>query len=379
MKPWSWLRAGAGLCVLACLPVAGAQYARTLEALTRRPSEAGPSQSVGGVSTGASASPLTSTRGENVSLLNQRPLPFRGQSRRVHSRVMSAAQGGSMPGRNRRGRGGGLAGFAGGTFRDRTGEIGMITGLTASKNLALPRPGVPVGYVPGLSASEYTPRRETTRFHDVLGLLPSAPAPLETPLGSAAERLDGYTDELVAHSELTALALFKQATIEMRDARTGRFENCTDCGDKLAHAVQRLKMVRDLTPDLGLPLLLMAHAALEQDRPMQALSQLLEAQEREKGVFSAAAEPFARYFGDADAEGRKSDYLEAQMRRYVRIAEYNPQSTTAQALQAYCAWRLGESDVARAALSQLEILVRSSPGENEELLGFAAALRAALR
>jgi hypothetical protein len=379
MKPCVWVQAGAFLCVLACLPMADAQYARTLEALTRRPSEAAPSENVGRFfGSGARSSPLTTTRGENVPLMNQRSLPFRGEARGAHSRVMPGAQAGSMPGRGPGGVGGGKAGEGMEVFRNRTSEIGMITGLTASQNLELPRPGAPAGYVPGLSACEYTPRRETTRFQDILGLTPSGPAPDEPLLGTTAERLNRHTDELAAQAESAALALFKQATAEMRDVRTGRFENCTDCPDRMARAVQRLTMVSDLTPDSGLPLLLMAHVALEQERPLQAVAKLVEALRRERDLLSRATDGFAGYFGDADTAGGKSEFLEAQMRRYVHIGEYNPNSPVAQALQAYCAWRLGDRDAARAALSQVELLVRSSAADDNELLNFTATLRSAL-
>ncbi|HQL54925.1 MAG TPA: hypothetical protein PLQ87_09475, partial [Phycisphaerae bacterium] len=260
-------------------------------------------------------------------------------------------------------------------FMSQFDRIGTISGLNAARSLQLPLPGVPIGYVPALSASRYTPRAPATRFENLLGLTPVPTEPAVPLTTTVAERLEQRTAERAAQAEREGIALFKQATVDMRHPETLRFERCTDCNENLVRAMQRLRMASELDRQTAVPLLLMAHLALEQERPLQAVDDLLAALRRAQSVFTGAPGEFDAYFGDASATGR-SAFLEMQMRRYARIAELNPGSPSAQALQAYCAWRLGDSGAAQLALGQVEQLAMSDPGRTDELLNFAAALRA---
>lgn len=376
MRWWYWLWVGGALGVLATVPGASAQAqrARTLDNLIRRPADEGPSTSLGGYFTRSPLAPLSATRRESsVALLGQPRLPSRGDlNSTANQGLLQTARLGlratmGMPQRT----------FYADLFANRDQQFGMITGLDAARSLQLPLPGVPIGYVPALSASRYTPRAPATRFENLLGLTPVPTEPAVPLTTTVAERLEQRTAERAAQAEREGIALFKQATVDMRHPETLRFERCTDCNENLVRAMQRLRMASELDRQAAVPLLLMAHLALEQERPLQAVDDLLAALRRAQSVFTGAPGEFDAYFGDASATGR-SAFLEMQMRRYARIAELNPGSPSAQALQAYCAWRLGDSGAAQLALGQVEQLAMRDPGRTDELLNFAAALRAVM-
>lgn len=372
---------GVGLILIGLpLPAAVSQYARKLEGLVDRPTTNAPSALLGGTYTRQAAQPLAAARESNVALLTQRMLPSRASMRDYrYGRGLTYGQTGLMED---------SAAFPRskffdvmtGAFRSRHEEIGFITGMNAATSLALPVPGVAPRGLPTLTASAYTPRPRTERFHDLLGLIPARSAEPLSLLPSAPERLDARTDDVALRAQREGLTLFKQGTIEQRDPRTGYFEKCLDCSDKLAAALRRLRMASDLDGHAALPVLLSVHAALEQDRPLLAASNLVEALRREPRLLledGAALDPF---FGDATAEGERSAFLAAQMRRYARTGTFNPDSVLAYALEAYCAWRLGESGPARTALTRVEELARAStPEEAEALQVYVAGLRAALQ
>lgn len=375
MRRCSWLWVGGIVGLLATVPgaLAQAQRARTLDNLIRRPADEGPSASLGGYFTRSPLAPLSATRrGTNVALLGQPQLPSRSDVGHAgNPGLLQTAQLGlrttmGLPQRV----------FYADLFANRDRQFGMISGLDAAQSLQLPLPGVPIGYVPALSASRYTPRAPATRFEKLMGLTPVEPPAV--PLTSTmAERLEQRTAERAMQAERDGIAFFKRATVDVRNPETGRFERCPECNDSLIRAVQQLQLASELNSQTAVPLLLMAHVALEQERPLQAVDDLLGALRRTHAVFTGAEGAFATYFGDATGEGR-SAFLETQMRRYAQIAQYNPDSPTAQALQAYCAWRLGDWGAARLALTQVEQTATTVPGRMDELLDFAATLRSAM-
>jgi hypothetical protein len=369
-----------GLCVIgACLPAARAQHARKLEGLLNRPASNSPSQTIGGQFTASAARPLESTHGPNVSMFGQRPLPSRASMR-------SYAYGASL-GLGQLGFQSDLADLTGGSalnvvsraMRTRGAEISAISGLSRAVNINLPLPGELIGGVPALSACAYTPRPATNRFEDLLGLLPATPEGPQRTVPSVAERLDARTSDVAARAASEGAALFKAGTQESPDPETLEYQTCVDCPSKLGNAIQQLRMANDLDSQAGLPSLLIVHAALEQGRPLAASDALVEALRRDPKLLTGAGRTLDRYFGDVEREGDRSDFLAAQMRRYARLGEFNPTSPPAFALQAYCAWRLGDAVSARAALSKLDELM---PGVDEAdatgLHGFATALRGAL-
>ena len=388
----------AGLGLSLWVPTASAQrYARTLEYLIERPAERGPSASIGGLYT-ASFQPLTTTR-MGISTLGQEQYQFRGRQRPPHlgarwaQRVQPQkiqvgneliTQSSPMFSRGLAPENLGLSAalaapgptsFYGGT--DRYGR--SLAGLSSPMVLSLPAPGIPIAYVPALSAYEHTPRPETTPFQQAFGLLPEPSEPKGQPVKLPADRLNDRTDQLAQTAERDGLALFKKGTVEARDSRTGRHPNCADCAEKLAAAIQRLKMARILDRQAALPVLLVAHALLEQEQATAAVYYLTDAFQRDPAIFEAAPRELDRYFGDVADDGATSGVLEAQLRRYRRVAELNPEAPDALVLQAYCAWRLGEAERARQTLDQLDTLAMSGGKVSGELLDFGAALRKALR
>jgi hypothetical protein len=370
MQLHKWLLAGVALPLTLCAPRAAAQYAPTVEDLVSRPGSRGPSTYMGGRYTRGDYRPLETVRSD-VALLGQQGVQFRGRTQTSrYNRALQMAQLGVR----------GDAGFPGAWIFLGAGvaDASRISGLEASQNLNLPLPGVPVGYVPALTAGLYTPRPPTSRFEDLLGLLPGESKPRQPVDWTMSEALASRNEERARLAEQEGLSLFKQATVEMRDPRTERYKDCLDCPDKLAQAVQRLRMVRDLDPQAYVPLVLMGHAALEQEQPMQATNYILQAFHRRPQLFSEQAEPIDRYFGDAQESDGHSAYLAAQLRRYARIGQLNPEMAAARALQAYCAWRLGDYRQAREAVDQLEALAAADEKRDEDLLNFAAALRLAL-
>ncbi len=368
------------VCVIgACWPTAQAQYARTLNSLLSRPSTNSPSLLLGGTYTREQVRPLESTRGANVGLFGQRPLPSRTSMRSYgYGQTLGLTQVGHQSD---------LADFAGASYfdvlsramRDRGSEISAISGLTRVTNINLPLPGVGIGGVPALSACAFTPRPETSRFQDLLGLRPVAPESPGPMAPSLAERLAARSNERAALAAQEAATLFKEGTQEAPDPVTDEYRKCLDCASKLGRAMQQLRMANDLDPEAGLPSLLLAHAALAQNRPLLASDALLDALRRDPNVLTGAGQTLDRYFGDVEREGDRSAFLTAQMRRYARLVEYNPNSPPAFAIQAYCAWRLGDMASARAALSKLDEMI---PGTDEieaaDLHGFATALRGIL-
>ena len=370
MRTGAWL----ALAALGSIPAGAQVRARTLETLINRPTRDAPSAYIGGTYTQTETRPLESARGPNSALLGRRDMPFRGDYRSSnYSRTMPMSRlgmrGDSFP----------IAGrmnFFGAALAGRDADLATISGLSSARSLSLPLPGVPIGYIPALNAYEYTPRPATTRFHDVLGLTPTeVPKAGATALG-AAERLESRTEVVLHHAEEDGVELFRRGTLEPLDPARGRREKCPECAGQLAQAANRLALVKDLDTHAALPLMLMLHVALEQERIRQAIDHLLAAAKRDPEVFQRETEPFDHYFGDV-ADGR-SVYLAMQMRRYVRSGEYNPTSGAAYALQAYCAWRLGELGPAREALARVEQLALTTPAQTEDLLGFAAALHAAI-
>jgi hypothetical protein len=373
MKRHHWWMWGGCLCVVAASgsPVA-AQYKSSLEGLVNRPTANAPSQLLGGNYTRSQARPLESIRGVNAPMFGQRALPSRASMRSYeYGRSMGLPDFGPSDLGNPAG--GSYFDFLSRAMRDRSGDISAISGLSRVLSLYLPLPGEPIGGVPALSACAYTPRPKTNRFQELLGLQPAAPEGPRQMEASVAERLDARTAELAARAAADGAVLFKEGT---RESQNLDYPKYPDCPAKLANALQVLQMASDLDSHAALPSLLITHAALEQSRPLLATSALLKAVRRDPEVLSHAGRDLDRYFGDVEREGDRSAVLTAQMRQYARMADYNAASPAVFALQAYCAWRLGDTASVRASLSQLEeLLPQVEENEAADMDGLVRALR----
>jgi tetratricopeptide (TPR) repeat protein len=316
--------------------------------------------------------PLQAAR-RDTALLGQNYFQFGNTNRQYSSnQALSTAQVGMQGYRG--------AAASGGTLGMRfNSTVASLSGLSAVVSPGVPLPETRTGYVPGIDACLYTPRPVTDRFQELLGLVPVAPVVVER-VGSVAEQLEAATQDRVRRAEGAGLDLFKRATIETRTVdpatKVERYQECADCDEKLRQAIANLRLVGHLDGTAYLPYLLMAHAFLEQNRVREALDALLEAVKRHPDLVTLEAglpHPFADYFGDARGGG--SLFLDAQMRRYSRLGELNPNHAEALALEAYCTWRLGELARARDAARKLEALATKRPAEDGYLLDYATLLR----
>ncbi len=380
MKPAVRLLVMLAITVLAApLPPAAAQGGGGRMARMNRPSEQTGSSVLGGQYTRNSVFRTLDSTSRQVSLLGADKFQYmRGRNRSGGDRpnVMPASQFGLY---NNLAEPGGLPlSWA----ADRTGEVSALSGLQGAPGFYTALPGYRAQEVPAMNAFLYTPRTKSTPFDNFFGLTPTPPElqPGAPTIKSVAAQMEVQTEKRVRQAERDGLDLFKRATVERLDYRTRRYPNCRDCAANLDQAIRLFTMVRDLDKEAYLPTLLMAHAALEEERPIMASVYLLDAFRRNPGLFSADPGSISQYFGDVAEGSNRSTVLEAQMRQYVRTGELNPESPEGQLLSAYCGWRIGDTERAREA-ARLAAELAPAAGEPDlvaRMANFAAAVRAAL-
>lgn len=368
---------------LGCAPWASAQVrATSIETLTARPSQEGASQQLGGNYTRAQV--LNTAQRSNTPLLGQSSLDFFNIPRRQAPRSLPVAQVGlSSP----------LTG-AGGyplSVGINGADAATISGLIAAQSLNVPVPG---RYgLPSISAFRYGPPSQSTRFERLVGLKPVDTTTIsDLRIQDVPTALAQAMRARIDQSATEALALFKDATrlqpVLDPASNVLRYEDCAVCEERLAAwntrsagdssytppencdsacrrlidmADQALRRVRTSASDNDVACLLLAHLALDQERPLLAGIYLADAYARNPQLFSADPAALATYFGDFQ-DGR-SRHLESQMDRYVQVGSMNPNSAEAQLLTAYCAWRRGEAARALEAVTVAEGLVTKQAGE----------------
>ncbi len=348
-------------------------FVRGTQELISRRNTSGSSSVVGGgaTATGRARSLQATTR--RMSLL--------GRDDFEYMRGTRTAEGGQMLGMGQVGLHNTLSASGGAplsAFQNRTGELMSLSGLSAAKSLQLPLPGVGAGGLPTLGAAEYTPRPKTTPFEDYFGLTPVPPVQppgWQPAFKSVVAEMERQNAERWRADEREGIALFKAATAEARDPRTGRYPNCRDCELSLLKAKQKLTMARDLGGQTALPCILLTHITLQEERPTLAIVYLREAFERDPNLFSEDAAALNQYFGDA-REGGRSGALDLDMRRYLRTGDSNPRAAEAHVLSAYCAWRLGDTMRLRDEAQKGIDLLAAGPSQAEHWMSFLATLRA---
>lgn len=364
-------RSAMSACLLAAVlaPAARAQYARTLENLVSRPSTRGPSATVGGRFTSSSSSLQMTHRG--VSTLGTQQFEFRSRADGKGQYIPMSWTGITNP-RSLR---------TSNTFFGQGSDATRISGLSAAQNLALPVPGIPIGYVPAINAYAYSPQADTSRFQKILGLVPAESSDSGPPIDLVADRMNARLAVQISAVEQHGLEAFKRGTVETRNV-DGQFQECTDCTEQLAIAAQYFRQAGDLETTAARPLVLAAHTALDQERPMRAVNLLLRAYQRSSAegptAFFESFHSLDSYFGDVQEEGASSEVLRQQLLRFSKIRGLNPESAEAAALTAYCAWQLEEWWEAEQALASLETLANETSRQQDELLAFADGLRAVL-
>jgi hypothetical protein len=350
----------AAIGVIGCTEVALGQ--RGVNSIISRPTERAPSATIAGKFTRRSVPTMQST-GRQVATIGESQYQF-------------------QPGRRSVGRGAVLPSVQFGlqTPVMRSGGETMISGFQSPTRwmrsvAGLGTYGRPL---PTLDAHLFTPQSKMSEFQAYFGL--SAPEPTDQARPKPLpERMSDRLDIEVQRARDQALSLFRDATVEARelDPATGisQYPNCRDCMENLARAVNRLLLVRDLDKEDHVAPLLLVHALLEQERPLAAASQLVRTWARNPTILNEDAE-IDRYFGDVGGEEGHSEYLAAQMQRYVRLGEFNPGAPEASAVEAYCAWRLGDLARARAAAERAYALELEAEEKDIALLQFAEAMSA---
>lgn len=366
-------------------------YSRSGEALLSRPAERAPSQLVGGRYTTGSYRSLQAPR-QDIALLGENRFQFtrpeRGQRNQRLRQVLPVVQQGfynplSPPG-----------GYSLSTFADRTGEIAMISGLEAATSLYRGLPGYS-GNLPALDTFRYSPKLDQTPFERYFGLTPAPredalrPPAVDTTVmptmygaiepTSYAAALESQVQRRVAAAAEDGLAAFRQGSREVRDPGTGRYPSCATCEQDLYRALQRLTVVREMDRTNYIAPLLMAHISLERERPTQAIVYLVNAFDRNPQLLAEGPEFLNAYFGDAEEGGGRSRVLQTQLRRYLRIGELNPGSADALALEAYCAWALGDRGRTRDACERFTSRAPSDLKVNPGLFAFIEAIEATVR
>ena len=366
-------------------------YSRSGEALLSRPTERSPSQLIGGRYTTGSYRSLQAPR-RDVAVLGENRFQFSRPQRNPRSQnlrqVLPVSQQGFF---SPLGPPGGLPLS---TFADRTGEIAMISGLAAATNLYRGLPGYRGG-LPALDTFKYSPKLDQTPFERYFGLTPVTredalpPPAVDTTVMPAmygaieptsyAAALESQIQRRVAAAAEAGLEAFRRGSREARDPTTGRHPSCATCEQDLYHALQRLTLVREMDRSNYVAPLLMAHISLERERPTQAIVYLVNAFDRNRQLLAEGPGFLDAYFGDAEAGGGRSRVLQTQLRRYLRIGELNPGSADALALEAYCAWALGDRGRTRDACERFAATAPSDPKVNPGLFAVVEAIEAAVR
>ncbi len=253
-----------------------------------------------------------------------------------------------------------------GASTGRTAQRSLLSGITrlsSAISYGTPLTRAQWNYLPEPTTPLYAPKPQPSVFHEFFGLRPSEPSPAEldaAPFESLAALMQEDTQQRVREMESRAQEFFKQATrAEVEDRQ-----------EELARAINLFQAVNQLDKEAYLPSLLMIHAAIERDQLLLASRALFTTVRRRPEVFGEQPD-IREYFGDPSR-------LETQARKYLRIGDDNPEIPQAYALQAYCAWVVG--DRARATQA-LRLADENSRGEQEHgrIRTFKAALEAALR
>jgi len=242
-------------------------------------------------------------------------------------------------------------------------QLSTISGLSSAISYGTPLTRAQWNYLPAPTTPLYVAKPQPSVFHEFFGLRPSEPPETEldaTPIESLAAIMEEDTQQRVREVESRAQEYFRQATRAEVENRQ----------EKLARAIYLFQSVYDLDKEAYLPSLLTIHAAIERDQLMLASRALFTTVRRRPEVFGEQPD-IREYFGDPSR-------LETQARKYLRIGDDNPEIPQAYALQAYCAWVLGDRARATQALRLADENSRGEP-EHGRIRAFKAALETALR
>jgi hypothetical protein len=192
----------------------------------------------------------------------------------------------------------------------------------------LPRAGDEIG--------AYTPMPDqgpdASAFHSFFQIWPEEPedGPVHT-IDSIAVEMQAVLTKETQNKADRALRLFKEATTR----------NAEDRIEKLSRVADEFASIRRLHVKTPIPLLVTLHASLTRGQTAHATHILFDLVLSYPRVF-ADRPNIGSLYGD-------EELFKEQMLQYARLGESQPNVADAFALQAYCAWALG--DMARAAQS----------------------------
>ncbi len=217
-------------------------------------------------------------------------------------------------------------------------QLARVSRLQASQSLTTPLGGRGPYHLRFPDRPYYALAPQGGAVHEFFGLTP-------TPAADASQTpvpIDGLVGLLEQENQRLVLELRSRALSSFRRAMN---EDLPDRGELLSTAQRQLNTVRDLENRVSIPCLLLVHTALEKGQILQAVRHLAEAVRRQPSVFVDRPD-IASYYGDAewlaDQQRSRSQLLEGQMRKYLRIGDENPGEPGAYVLQAYCAWMLND-------------------------------------
>lgn len=190
---------------------------------------------------------------------------------------------------------------------------------------------------------------------------PSAVESAARPPARMSQAVEENTESRLASLRKRAEELFREAT--------GR--EVADRSEKLAQVQRLLTTLREMSGDPALADLLLIHASLGRNQVERACEALYHAARVSPGVFGAPPD-LARYFGDAE-------YLRRQLLEYAALADQpERQSLDLCALQAYCAWAMGDHPRAHRALARMQEMSLALPPD-ERSRALRRAMEAGLR
>jgi len=251
-------------------------------------------------------------------------------------------------------------------------DLARVTLLQASERLTVPLTGLGYTGPPLVPRPYFAPQPAASAVHGFFGLVPAQPAfdsAGTAPVPDVVTLLERKNQERAERQREQALAAFRQALTASAEQRP----------DALAGAHRDLANWRNLDPTAHLPCQLLVHVALAEQSYLLAMEYLGQAVQRYPALF-ATPPGLAAYFGDAESVAGvlRSRLLETQMREHLQIGDRNPGVAGAYALQAYCAWVLGDAVRLRDALDKLKAAEEQAQAADPKLVAMRQALSAAL-
>jgi len=244
-----------------------------------------------------------------------------------------------------------------------TADLRVISGLDLAEGLSMPLLGVDPARINPPRFADPTQPTTDSPFHVMFGLEPSSStssAEETTTSGKTlTERLEDANDRATELLLARAKHAFKTATLPEAPARE----------EEMSRAISALEAVREVRPADYEPELLLVHAELFRGRIWSATMYLQKLVAKNPGFF-AQRKDVREYFGDVQV-------LEEQARQFIRVGDENPDLVEAQALQAYCAWVLGDLPRVRLTIEALARQKSASP-EVQRALQIAFAINAGL-